>query len=344
MSNIMKSIIIFFLLVHCEVYSLQLKSENHHHNFLSHQRSWKLHHKMRQQEIIDAIRKKFSANGKNPDESKLCNFLIGAVMESYKILLQKTGLAQIQKCYNKAVSTYKTALESPTKGLKELDQNQDVSDAAAQQSLNDTQAGDTNQEDPAANSEIAQSEQTAEEVNTQVQEDVKKEEGGAELLANQEQEQNLDSAAVRFSQIKLPNFFKNNTVSKALSGATEKLKSSVKKITSKLSDIVGKFKEKFNKIEEAVRKWFEKPIVKSLITFFACATKLGIAAFIYFMLKSITFILIIAKSISYLRLLIRGVKAIKTGISKTTIKEKYTEYGKGTADFAALIVLFSLGK
>lgn len=255
MSNIMKPIIIFFLLLHFEVYSLQLKSENHHYSFLSHRRSLKFHHKMRQQAIIEAIRKKFSSNGKNPDESKLCNFIIGAVTESYKILLQKTGIAQIQKCFYKAVSIYKNANQSPTKSLGDLDQTEEVNDSAAQTTLDDIEKSENSkQEDPATSSGIAESEQTAEEVNTQMKEDVKKEEGGAEFLANEEKEENLDSAAARFSQIKLPNFLKGNPVTSALSGATEKLKNSVKKITSKLSNIVGKFKDKFNKIEEAVRK------------------------------------------------------------------------------------------
>ena len=109
-------------------------------------------------------------------------------------------------------------------------------------------------------------------------------------------------------------------------------------------------KEKLLKLEATVKAWLNKPTSKALISFVECASapilKLVLSGGISFakFITGIQLIEIVSQAPKFLKMIIDGIKHLRVGWLKTNIKEKYMEYGKGTANLLALIVLSAIPK
>lgn len=288
--------------------------------------------------FVKALEDKFNAFGTTLENSKFFNFVAGAALKAFS-LLEGNVIGDLIKCVVTSIEVFYNSVKFPAKTLDEVKaMSKGLSDAAVKDALKDSEAGDGT-DDAAVQGELKDGHANSHEIDCQATGEVIKEEGGIDFIDDVGTEEAAD--APKFSQVEgeavvvLPKIFK-------------KLKEKFKGLKNKFAGVVEKFKAKLAKLEETVKKWLAKPIVKSVISFLECSLPniltlivKGGASFVG-MFTGISLINIVKQGPKFLKMIIDGIKSIRTGFTKNSIKEKYMEYGKGTASLIMVVILTAI--
>ena len=301
--------------------------------------------------LIQTIKDKFNSFGAKLETCKFCNFMLGAVLKIFS-LLEGNTILDIVKCVVNSVETYYNAVKFPQKSLDEL---KDLAKKNEDETKNQLEAGEKNVENSDDLKEMDDYEKSTRKLECSSNEELMKESDGLNFIENVDpnedhsEELELTSSLQKFAQIsnekKLIKKKKFNP--KKL---FKKLKSKFSVLKDKFKHLIEKMKEKLLKLEATVKAWLNKPTSKALISFVECAAapilKLVLSGGISFakFITGVQLIEIVSQAPKFLKMIIDGIKHLRVGWLKTNIKEKYMEYGKGTANLLALIILSAIPK
>lgn len=336
----MKFIIFFFLIAFSEVTSLKLKAAS---NKVALSLATKKHHKSRalvslpENDLITKLKEKFNQWGTNAENSKIFNFFLGALLKAFS-LLEGNEILEIIKCVVSSIEVFYNSHKFPEKSLKELQAEKKLDDAKMAEALKSAEAKE-NSDDQALTDQMKSSEKDAREVNCQGESEIMKDPEGLDYIDDIETNEETAKFVQISSEVKKFNPKK----------WVRNIKSKFKGLKDKFGKIIDAAAKKLSSLEVLIKKWLGKPIVKALINFFECALvqiltlALKGAANMTALVTGFSVISIVKQGPKFLKMIIDGVKSIRGGFMKKTIKEKYMDYGKGTASFLMVIVLAALG-
>lgn len=336
MSKQMKFIVFLFLFIFSDVYALKLNSQAHRFTRVSKSKAL-TYLKQADNPLIKAFKEKFNSLGAQLEQSKFFNFLAGAGIKAFS-LLEGNEIGDILKCVVTSIEVFWNSVKFPEKSLEEVKALSTGLDDTATGNALTTAESDDGTDDKTVVDGMKEGQKSTYEVECATTTSLMEDEGGLDYVDEIGTEEPITLAGMRFSQVegqKLPKFFK-------------KLKAKFASLKNKFEGLVNKFREKLAKLENVVKKWLAKPIVKSLINFFECSLPSiltlilkGGASFAG-MFSGISLINVIKQGPKFLKMIIDGIKSIRNGFTKKTIKEKYLEYGKGTASFIMIIFLTAM--
>ncbi len=200
MSKQMKFIIFFILIAFSEVSSLKLKTES---NTAAYNMLARKHHRssksralvfLPESNLIEKVKAKFNSWGTNLENSKIFNFLLGALLKTFS-LLEGNDILAIIKCVVSSVEVFYNAIKFPAKNLKELQAEQKIEDAKMEAALKAAEAGE-NADDAGLANEMKTSEKEAREVNCHGENEIMKEANGLDYIDDIE----TTEEEARFSQ------------------------------------------------------------------------------------------------------------------------------------------------
>ena len=365
MTKQMKFIIFFFLLFFSEVYSLEHQIKTQHQaktQFQLKARRAQNFKKVRKalvsipkNPLVESIQKKFNSLGADLENSKWFNFLVGATIKSIS-LLEGNPILDITKCAVSGVEVFYNAHKFPAKSLKELQDMSSADDKAAAAALAETdKAADISEEDHKMLSEMSESEKDARILECKANKELMKEKDGLDYMDDVETEETKTNEEITEQQAKLgvkAQFLQVETLTDEQFNPKKlfkKLKAQFKSLKEKFSKLAELFKEKLLKLEKIIKKWLDKPIVKALISFMECSLPSiltliikGGASFLT-AVTGMSVINIVKQGPKFLKMIIDSVKSLRSGFMKKAIKDKYQEYGKGTASLVMVVILSITG-
>ena len=328
----MKFIVFLFLLIVSEVYSLKLASAAAHESRRASKALGYL--KKPDNPFLTALEEKFNKFGTKLENSKMFNFLAGASLKSFS-LLEGSAILDLLKCVVTSIEVYYNAMKFPKKTLPELKAlATGLKDADVNKKLEESETSE--KDDAGLMEELKDGQKKSHEVDCAATGEILADEGGIDYVDDVGTEE-PEANAQRFRNgYQLPKIFK-------------KLKEKFKGLKAKFAAVVEKLKEKLKKLEETIKNWLAKPMVKAFINFLECSLPTlltmilkGGASFAN-MVTGISLINIVKQGPKFLKMVIDGIKSIRSGFTKNTIKEKYMEYGKGTASLLMVVVLTATG-
>ena len=328
MSKQMKFIVFLFLLAVSEVYSLKLASAAAHES----RRASKalVYLKKADNPFVKALEDKFNKFGTNLENSKMFNFLAGAALKTFS-LLEGNAILDLLKCVVSSIELYYNAMKFPKKTVPELKAlATELKDADVNKKLEETEKGE--KDDTGLMEELKDGQKKSHEVDCAATGEILADEGGIDYVDDVGTEEPVANAKGFRNGVQLPKIFK-------------KLKEKFKGLKAKFAAVIEKLKEKLKKLEETIKIWLAKPMVKAFINFLECALPTVLAmilkggASLAGMVTGISVINIVKQGPKFLKMIIDGIKSIRSGFTKNSIKEKYMEYGKGTANLIMVVVL-----
>lgn len=331
MSKQMKFIVFLFLLAVSEVYSLKLASAVAHES-----RRVSKSHLLEKPDnpFVKALEEKFNKFGTRLENSKMFNFIAGAALKSFS-LLEGNEILELLKCVVTSIEVYYNAMKFPKKTLPELKaMSTGLKDAEVNAKLEEAET--TEKDDSGLMEDFKDGQKKSHEVDCAATGEIIADEGGIDYVDDVGTEEPVANTQRFKNGYQLPKIFK-------------KLKEKFKGLKAKFGAVIEKLKEKLKKLEETIKAWLAKPMVKALISFLECALPnilslilKGGASFAS-MVTGISVLNIFKQGPKFLKMIIDGIKSIRSGFTKNSIKEKYMEYGKGTASLIMVVVLSAMG-
>ena len=343
MSKSTKFIIFFFLIIYSEVYAIELQ-KNSRNQFIANYRSKRINRSRTlalvhepENPLIKSIKDKFTSLGAKLETSKWFNFIMGAILKVIA-LLEGNPILDIIKCLVTGVEVYYNAIKFPDKKLEELKKmSQSEDEAKAKEATTQSDDLDKEKGDSDIVKELKEGEKDARNLDCAGSAEVMKDEEGIDFIANvgTEDDEEVPAKFVQ-TQWNPKKFFK-------------KLGKKFKSLQEKFAKVVEAFKEKLLKLENKFKEWLNKPIVKALITVFECA----VVPILTMALKGFSNLAAVATGFSlinifkqgpkFLKMVIDGIKLLRSGFLRKTIKEKYMDYGKGTATLLMVLIQTAVG-
>lgn len=336
----MKFIIFLFLIFTSEICSLHArKTELSSSHYLNHQK--KKHFLLLRapdNPLVEKIKEKFNKIGASLEQSKLFNFLLGAALKTFSSL-EGGELLNIGKCVVMSIEVFYQAHKFPEKNTKELQAMAKANEAELASQLKQADDKESSQAHETLIEKFKDTEKEALKVDCETKDQLLKEPDGLDYIDDVDTE---NEETAHFLQTNSDHQFNPKKFFR-------KIKEKFKALKDKFSKLLEKLKAQLLKIEETLKAWLNKPIVKALIAFFECA----LVPILTMALKGVVSAVSVATGLSvinvvkqgpkFLKMIIDGIKSIRTGFLKKTIKEKYLEYGKGTASILLATILSALG-
>lgn len=366
MKTKMKVCIILFLIISLECHSLAIHSRK---TFRSDENSEDDSQPTILEKIKDAFRSKFQA----AKDSKLFNFLFGAVMKILN-MLNGNPLLNIGICAINSIEVYflaakfpqlqlseiKEQVEEKKQNNKKIDFEKELLELEMQE--DDEMGGDSEESEVAAmEADCSAKSAVLENIEKGTEEEITvsviEGEGDFEDIIEEatekkeEKENSLNSTKNKSKKKNKHKMFKKfkKAFKKKFEALLQKIKEFKKKIKEKFNKAIEKLGGKLGPIKEKILKLLDKPIVKTLLFFFECALPniaeliVGGIGSVVKMFSGFQIVSVIKSGPKFVKGILDTFKSFRTGYLDKNIQSKYMNYGKGTASLLMVVILGAIG-
>jgi hypothetical protein len=372
MKKIMKILIVLFLIISLECHSVALYSKRRSHRRIEEDEEENEDNEDTEEDdseptILEKIQESFISKVKAAKDSKLFNFIFGAVMKILN-LLNGNAMINLAMCAVNSLEVYFVAVKFPAAPLTEIKEKLNIGTEQQEIEGNDLSEqlfASEMQENIDMGEETDESEVAAMEAEcasksalldgmengTEAEITVSVVEGEGdikEILA--EAKKKLEPKAQ--NEKKKGKGIINTIIRRAKKiskNVIQKVKEIKKKLKPIFKDAIDKLSTKLAPIKEKIIQLLDKPIVKTLIFFVECALPniveliVGGMSAIVKMFTGFQIISLIKNGPKLVKMILDAFKSLRSGFLDDNIQSKYINYGKGTAALIMAILLGTLG-